>query len=118
LDFDFSARVRRRLRLSLGNETIEFDSLAAAMNTTPATLRRRLRDEGNSYQAIKDQLRHELAINYLSDLKRSTTEIGLDLGYSERSAFHRAFRNWTGLAPGEFRRRLLTMREHPAAAQT
>jgi AraC-like DNA-binding protein len=101
-----SARVRRSLLTSLGNKTIEFDSLAAAMNMTPATLRRRLHDEGTSYQAIKDRLRRDLAISYLSDFKRSTTEIGLELGYSERSAFHRAFRNWTGVAPGEFRRRL------------
>jgi AraC-like DNA-binding protein len=101
-----SAKVRRHLQKSLGNEPVAFGSLATAVNMTAATLRRRLQDEGTTYQAIKDQVRRELAVKYLGDFRRSTTEIGLDLGYSERSAFHRAFRSWTGVAPGEFRRQL------------
>jgi AraC-like DNA-binding protein len=100
------ARTRRRLRQCLPGEMPEFDSLAAAMNMTAATLRRRLHEEGTSYQAIKDQLRRDLAISYLSDSTRSALDIGLELGFSERSAFHRAFKKWTGASPGEFRRRL------------
>jgi AraC-like DNA-binding protein len=76
------------------------------MNMTPATLRRRLHEDGTSFQAIKDQLRRDLAISHLSHSKRSTMDIGLELGFSERSAFHRAFKKWTGASPGEFRRRL------------
>jgi AraC-like DNA-binding protein len=101
-----AARVRRRLRLSLGGELIEMHSMAAALSITPATFRRRLNAEGTSFRIIKDDLRRELAIRFLTDSNRTTTEIGWDLGFSERSAFDRAFKNWTGLAPGEFRRRL------------
>jgi AraC-like DNA-binding protein len=101
-----TARTRRRLRQCLPGELPEFETLAAEMNMTPATMRRRLHDEGTSYQSIKDQLRRDLAISYLSHSDRSAMDIGLELGFSERSAFHRAFKKWTGASPGEFRRRL------------
>ena len=83
-----------------------FEALAEEMNLTPATLRRRLHEEGTFYQSIKDQLRRDLAIGYLSHSKRSAMDIGLELGFSERSAFHRAFKKRTGASPGEFRRRI------------
>jgi AraC-like DNA-binding protein len=99
-----AARVRRRLRQCLPGEVPDFEEVAAELNMTPATLRRRLHDEGESYQSIKDQLRRDLAIGHLSHSSRSVMDIALELGFSERSAFHRAFRKWTGASPGEFRR--------------
>ena len=99
-----TARIRRRLRHCLPGEVPHFDTLAGEFNTTPVTLRRRLHEEGASYRGIKEQLRRDLAISYLSDSQRSVMDIALELGFSERSAFHRAFRKWTGAAPGEFRR--------------
>ena len=99
-----SARVRRRLRQFLPGAVADFEQLADEMGMTPATMRRRLHDEGESYQSIKDNLRRDLAISYLSHSKRSVMDIALELGFSERSAFHRAFRKWTGASPGEFRR--------------
>ncbi len=101
-----NARIRRRLRQFLPGEVPDFESLAEELNMTPATMRRRLHDEGESYQSIKDQLRRDLAIGYLSHSDRSVMDIALELGFSERSAFHRAFRKWTGASPGEFRRTL------------
>jgi AraC-like DNA-binding protein len=101
-----TARVRRRLRQFLPGEVPDFEALANQLNMTPATLRRRLHEEGASYQSIKDHLRRDLAISYLSHSGRSVTDIALELGFSERSAFHRAFRKWTGASPGEFRRTL------------
>src|SRR6267154_1022271 len=101
-----SARVRRRLRQYLPGEVPDFEGLADELNMTPATMRRRLHEEGESYQSIKDQLRRDLAISYLSHSSRSVMDIALELGFSERSAFHRAFRKWTGASPGEFRRTL------------
>ncbi len=103
-----TARVRRRLRQSLPGAVPDFERLADDMGMTPATMRRRLHDEGESYQSIKDQLRRDLAISYLSHSSRSVMDIALELGFSERSAFHRAFRKWTGASPGEFRRTLQT----------
>jgi len=99
-----SARIRRRLRQLLPGDVPDFDRLAGELNMTSATMRRRLHEEGSSYQGIKDQLRRDLAISYLSHSERSVMDIALELGFSERSAFHRAFRKWTGASPGEFRR--------------
>ena len=99
-----AARVRRRLRQCLPGMVPDFEQLAQELGMTPATLRRRLHEEGESYQSIKDQLRRDLAISYLSHSNRSVTDIALELGFAERSAFHRAFRKWTGASPGEFRR--------------
>ena len=101
-----TARVRRRVRQYLPGTVPDFEELAAEMSMTPATMRRRLHEEGESYQSIKDQLRRDLAISYLSHSNRSVMDIALELGFSERSAFHRAFRKWTGASPGEFRRTL------------
>ena len=104
-----SARVRRRLRQFLPGSVPDFEELAGDMAMTPATLRRRLQDEGESYQSIKDHLRRDLAISYLSHSSRSVMDIAVELGFSERSAFHRAFRKWTGASPGEFRRKQDTL---------
>jgi len=101
-----TARIRRRLRQLLPADVPDFDQLAGELNMTSATMRRRLHEEGASYQGIKDQLRRDLAISYLSHSNRSVMDIALELGFSERSAFHRAFRKWTGASPGEFRRAL------------
>jgi AraC-like DNA-binding protein len=101
-----TAKIRRRLRQFLPGEVPDFESLADELNMTVATMRRRLHEEGASYQSIKDQLRRDLAIGYLSHTSRSVMDIALELGFSERSAFHRAFRKWTGASPGEFRRTL------------
>jgi AraC-like DNA-binding protein len=101
-----SAKVRRRLRQFLPGDVPDFDKLADELHMTPATMRRRLHEEGESYQTIKDQLRRDIAIGYLSHSDRTVMDIALELGFSERSAFHRAFRKWTGASPGEFRRTL------------
>ena len=101
-----TAKVRRRLRQFLPGDVPDFEGLAEDLNMTPATMRRRLHEEGTSYQSIKDQLRRDLAISYLSHSSRGVMDIALELGFSERSAFHRAFRKWTGASPGEFRRTL------------
>src|SRR5271170_4706074 len=98
-----TAKIRRRLRQFLPGEVPDFEGLADELNMTSATMRRRLHEEGASYQSIKDQLRRDLAISYLSHSSRSVMDIALELGFSERSAFHRAFRKWTGASPGEFR---------------
>lgn len=67
------------------------------------TLRRHLREEGSSFQELKDNLRRDLAIYHLSRNEISIQLIAEQLGFSEPSAFHRAFKKWTGLTPGAYR---------------
>ena len=82
------------------------DEAADRLHMSPRTLHRRLEEEGTSFRAIKDGLRRDLAISQLSHSDKSVLDIALDLGFAEASAFHRAFKKWTGARPGEYRRAL------------
>lgn len=102
----FAARLRRRLRGSIGGgEWPRLEDVARELHVAPNTLRRRLDAEGTSYQGIKDELRRDAAINHLCGSRLSVAEIAHLLGFQETSAFHRAFKRWSGVQPGEYRRR-------------
>ncbi|MEV4433690.1 AraC family transcriptional regulator [Streptomyces sp. NPDC049555] len=83
----------------------EVAQLAARLAVSPATLRRRLQEEGTSYQRLKDQVRREAALAHLTEGREPIAELAARLGYSEDTAFHRAFRRWTGTTPGAYRLR-------------
>jgi AraC-like DNA-binding protein len=78
--------------------------LASAHHMSARSLQRRLAEQGSSFQALLDDTRHRLALGYLRDPALELAEIALLLGYSEQSAFTRAFRQWTGLAPAQWRK--------------
>jgi len=82
----------------------------------PTTLRRRLEAEGGSYQAVKDELRRDAAIHHLCQSTLSVAEIAERLGFADGSAFHRAFKKWSGVQPGEYRRRESGAAGHRGAA--
>jgi len=96
-------RIRRLLRKGLGGELPSLEEVSEALAVTPQTLRRRLRDEGRGFQQIKDELRRDAAIEFLLHTQLPLLEIGNRVGFSEASTFHRAFKQWTGVAPGEYR---------------
>lgn len=102
----FSATIRKTLRTIPSDIWPDFDTFAANLNMTRSTLRRRLDEEGQPFQAIKDQLRRDIAIEHLSHHSKSVAEIATELGFAEPSAFHRAFKKWTGATPGEYRLKL------------
>ena len=79
------------------------ESVASQLHISPQTLRRHLREEGSSFQLLKDQLRRDLAIYHLGRHDLPLQDIAEQLGFSEPSAFHRAFKKWTGLTPGAYR---------------
>ncbi|MDZ5648645.1 AraC family transcriptional regulator [Nitrospirillum sp. BR 11828] len=83
----------------------DFDTVARTLRCSPATLRRGLRQEGRPFQAIKDDLRRRAAEAALTAGTEAIPDLAARLGFAETSAFHRAFRKWTGLAPGAFRAR-------------
>ncbi|GAB3100627.1 AraC family transcriptional regulator [Aestuariicella hydrocarbonica] len=76
--------------------------LAKQLHLSPQTLHRRLKQEGTSYQRIKDNLRRDLALQKLVREKHSVNDIAEVLGFSEARSFTRAFRQWTGLSPREY----------------
>jgi AraC-like DNA-binding protein len=67
-------------------------------NPAPAFARRR-----HQFSGLKDELRRDIAIYHLGRADLSLQEIAEQLGFSEPSAFHRAFKKWTGLTPGAYR---------------
>ncbi len=101
-----TAQIRALLGRDFTREFPEFEEVASQLGLTSQTLRRRLKDEGSSYQGIKDQVRRDAAIYYLSRPQLSITDIAERMGFSEPSTFHRAFKKWTGLTPGEYRQGL------------
>jgi len=78
---------------------------ARRLGRSRATLARQLAALGTSFQQIKDELRRDHAIALLADSTLGLPEIAERLGYSAASAFQRAFRDWTGVAPGALRTR-------------
>ena len=95
-----------RLRRLLSRDTEhwpDLESVAQQLHVSPQTLRRHLREEGASFQGLKDQLRRDIAIYHLGRADLSLQQIAEQLGFSEPSAFHRAFKKWTGLTPGAYR---------------
>ena len=98
-------RVRNTLKPFLGGPLPDLSTVARQLNISPATLRRRLRDEGLHFQQIKDELRRDAAVAQLLHGQQSITAVAGHLGFSEASTFHRAFKQWTGVSPGEYRQR-------------
>lgn len=100
---NFADRVRSMLAEELQGGNPSADHIANRLRMSTRTLGRRLRDLGTSHRELLEQLRRNLAERYLGDLELSIGEVAFLLGYSEPSAFHRAFKRWTGLTPAEVR---------------
>jgi len=101
------ARVAEKVRAELisrlpAGEPLRAD-IASALGMGEKTLQRRLKDEDTSYQQILDEVRRDLAQQYLKEGPMSVCEVTFQLGFSDQSSFTRAFRRWTGKTPGEFR---------------
>jgi AraC-like DNA-binding protein len=79
------------------------DQMAARLHVAEATMRRYLKQEGHTYQSIKDALRRDIAIAELQRTQRTIADIANAVGFAEPSAFHRAFRKWTGMRPSDYR---------------
>lgn len=90
------------------------DTLAGALNMSVRTLHRQLKEEGTSLQALKDQVRRDLASQLLTRTTRSVKQIALAVGFRNEKSFTRAFGQWTGESPVEHRRKL-SPRGRPAS---
>ena len=96
-------RIRHLLRKHMTTDMPSLEVVSAQLGMTPQTVRRHLLQEECGFQAIKDELRLDIAIGYLSNPDMTLGEIAAQLGFSEASTFHRAFKTGTGLAPGHYR---------------
>ena len=100
-----SDRVRTLLLAELRGGNPSLVTIAEQIGTSPRTLRRRLGDEGASFQALLDELRMSLSDRYLGEEKLTATAVAMLLGFSSASSFHRAFKRWYGTNPERYRSR-------------
>ncbi len=97
-----STGVREAARATLAGGECSLAGTARVLGISTRTLQRRLREDGTSFGAIVDAVRRELAHEYL-ERRLGVTEIAFLLGYAEPSAFHHAFKRWTGKTPEQAR---------------
>jgi len=83
---------------------VSIERVCGTLGVSRWTLARKLKQEGITFKAMLAGVRKELAISYLQTTKWTTNEIAFLLGYSEASAFQRAFKIWTGKNPSAFRK--------------
>lgn len=98
-----SQEVARILRNHPG-KLLGLDQVASILAVNPWTLRRKLKNEGNTFSDISSEVRMDMAKNYLKRNALSIEEIAEMLGYSDASSFSKAFQVWAGLYPNQFRK--------------
>lgn len=108
-DREFARRLRAVLEAALPH-AMDLEEAARVLRLSPRTLHRRLQDEGMNFRVVRDALRRDLALERLARPGESVARVAADLGYSEPSAFFRAFQAWTGEAPSAWRRRFAPRR--------
>jgi AraC-like DNA-binding protein len=96
-------RVKQVLRHEVDLGSVNPSNIARRLGVSPRSLRRRLGDEGHSLSALADEVRRELALSELSNPEVPIKRIADRVGFSEVSAFHRAFKRWTGVTPARYR---------------
>ncbi|MBW1943521.1 MAG: AraC family transcriptional regulator [Deltaproteobacteria bacterium] len=100
---DIVNRVKSAVIKELPSGRITDEIIADKLNTSARSLQRYLRNEGTTFSKVCDAVRAELAKDYVRDQGMSLSEVAFILGFSEQSAFSRAFKRWTGLTPSEAR---------------
>ena len=114
---DWLTKVRGAVAESLADGAPAIQTIARRLALSVRRFQRRLGEHGVVFKTLVDQLRRELALQYLADGKADLTEIAFLVGYSELSAFDRAFRRWTGSTPVAARKELRAG-GHPADARS
>jgi AraC-like DNA-binding protein len=110
VELDIAAATAERMRWALiellpsGRASVP--AVASKLALSARTLQRRLRDEGTTFQRVLDDTRGDLARHYLGQTAMASAEISFLLGYEDPNSFARAFREWIGTTPEQYRARL------------
>ncbi|MEM5529955.1 AraC family transcriptional regulator [Gammaproteobacteria bacterium AS21] len=100
----YTRKVIDALEQSGDIKSANMQQVATSLHMTTRTLRRKLLEEGTNFQQLKDNIRRDIAIQYLSRPDMSIATIGQILGFCEAGAFTRAFKKWTKMAPSTYRK--------------
>src|SRR5690606_7152107 len=98
-----SQKVKRLVSKHLSKGELDAEMVADWMHMSRPTLYRKLKQEGQSVEALVEEVRKEKALRYLREGRYALSEIAFLLGFSELSAFSRAFKRWTGESPANYR---------------
>ncbi len=99
-------RLQQAILLGLQRNNYQIEHIADQLKLSVRQLQRHLQQQNSRYQHRVQQVRHMLAVQYLQDPHLSLHEIALLLSYSEQSAFQRAFKQWTGQTPRQWRKQV------------
>ncbi|SET20526.1 AraC-type DNA-binding protein [Marinobacter segnicrescens] len=99
----FSRQVRPLIARHLARGKVKVEEVAAELNMSRHTLYKKLKEENLTFAGLLEDVRREQALNYMNDRDRTLSEVAELLGFSELSAFSRAFKRWMGKSPAEFR---------------
>lgn len=98
-----SVRVRALIAHQLARGRVGVDAVAAQLHMSRYTLYKKLRQEGLTFASLLEEVRRTQALKYMQDRSKPLVEIAEQLGFSELSAFSRAFKRWMGTSPAEYR---------------
>ncbi|WP_336365946.1 helix-turn-helix transcriptional regulator [Marinobacter sp. C2H3] len=96
-------RVRGLIAAQLDRGRVGVEAVAAQLHMSRYTLHKKLRREGVTFARLLEDVRRKQALTYLQDKTKPLVEIAEQLGFSELSAFSRAFKRWMGKSPAEYR---------------
>jgi AraC-like DNA-binding protein len=99
----FTERVREAIQMRLAGQRPTIDDIAETLHVSARTLQRRLHAEGENFQGVLEDARHELARHYLGSSRLELSEAAYLLGYEDANSFVRAFRGWEGVPPAYWR---------------
>jgi AraC-like DNA-binding protein len=106
-NYDDSASLEHRVRINVSQALSQgvprITDIAGCLGMSGRTLQRRLSEQGYSFQNLVDESRRDLAMRLLENTKYPLAEVAFLTGFSEQSAFNRAFKRWAGQTPRSFR---------------
>jgi AraC-like DNA-binding protein len=104
-----SAAIKSLVSIDLARGMPSFGAVAESLHMSESSLRRRLQKENTSYQALKDEIRCDVAIDKLLNENVSVADLSEYLGFTEPSSFVRSFKGWTGQTPKAYRERIAAL---------
>lgn len=100
---DLNAQVKRAVKLAMAGTRPTLQAIAREIGVSDRTLQRRLTEAGSSFQQLAEDARREMARHYLKQSSIEYDEVAYLLGYEEVTSFFRAFHQWEGTSPGDWR---------------